>query len=81
MDIKITLDDESVKEFKNGTTVYQVAEYYQSKMDHDIIGAKINNEIVAMNTKQTKDCRISFIDVPDPYCYRMYQAALKIIFA
>lgn len=80
MDIKITLDDESVKEFKSGTTVYQVAEYYQNKMEHDIIGAKINNEMVAMNTKLTKDCRLSFIDVLDPYGYRMYQAALKFIF-
>ncbi len=79
-DIKVTFEDDSVKEFKSGTTVYQVAEYYQSKMDHDIIGAKINNEMVTMNTKLTKDCRISFIDVTDPYGYRMYQAALKFIF-
>lgn len=79
-EITITFEDKSTIKCKNGTTIYQVAEMMQEKMNHDIIGAKINNEIVPMNTKLTKNCQVTFIDVTDPYGYRMYQAALKFIF-
>ena len=79
-EIIITFKDGTSKNFPIGTILYEVAEYYQNKMPHIILGAKIGNEIVAMTSKLTKSCTIEFIDVLDPYGYRMYQAALKFIF-
>ena len=79
-EIIITFCNGTSKSFPLYTTIYEVAEYYQSEMSHVILGAKIGNEIVAMTTKLTKSCQIEFIDVLDPYGYRMYQAALKFIF-
>ena len=79
-EITITFKNGQVKNFPYNTTIYEIAEAYQSEMSHIILGAKINNEIVAMTTKVTKSCSIEFIDVLDPYGYRMYQAALKFVF-
>ncbi len=79
-EITITFQDKTSKKFPYNTTVYEIAEDYQEKMTHVILGAKIGNEIVAMTTKIIKDCEIEFIDVLDPYGYRMYQSALKFIF-
>ncbi len=79
-EIKIYFSDGTIKQFPYNITVYEVAEVYQEKMPHVILGAKIGNEIVAMTTKLTKDCKIEFIDVCDAYGYRMYQSALKFIF-
>lgn len=79
-EIKITFENGKEKGFPINTTVYEIAEFYQKECSTDILGARINNEIVTMNTKLTKDSSISFLDINDPYGYRMYQAALKFIF-
>lgn len=79
-EIKITFENGEIKNFPINTTIYEMAEYYQKECKADILGARINNEIVTMNTKLTKDSAIDFLDINDPYGYRMYQAALKFIF-
>lgn len=79
-EIKITFEDGRTKIFPINTPVYEIAEFYQRKAAIDILGARINNEIVTMNTKIKRDCKIEFLDINDPYGYRMYQAALKFIF-
>lgn len=79
-EIMVTFTNGESKKFPLNTTIYEIAEYYQSNRAHEIIGAKINNEIVAMTTKLANDCKIEFIDYLDPYGYRMYQGALKFIF-
>jgi len=79
-EIKITFENGFEKNFPINSTIYEIAEFYQKQISTDIIGARINNEIVTMNTKIKKDCHIDFLDVNDPYGYRMYQAALKFIF-
>ncbi len=79
-DITIVFPNGSTNVFPYGTPVYKIAEYYQSKMPNDIIGVKINNEIMPMTTKLTKNASATFLDVTNPYGYRMYQAALKFIF-
>lgn len=79
-DITITFPDGTTKEFSYATPLYEIAGCYQSKMKHSIIGVKVNNEILPMHTKLTKNASVSFLDVTNPYGYRMYQAALKFIF-
>lgn len=79
-EITITFPDGTTKPFSYATPLYEIAEYYQPKMKHNIIGVKVNNEILPMHTKLTKNASVSFLDVTNPYGYRMYQAALKFIF-
>ena len=79
-EITIIFENNTTKNFPLNTTVYDIAEYYQKECSTDILGARINNEIVTMDIKVNKNCEMSFIDINDPYGYRMYQAALKFIF-
>lgn len=79
-EITITFPDEITIRYPSGTPLYKIAEDYQQKMKHNIIGAKINNEITPMHTNLTKNASVSFLDILNPYGYRMYQAALKFIF-
>lgn len=79
-EITITFENGTTKSFPMDTTIYDIAKFYQKTCSTDILGARINNEIVTMNTKIQNDCEIDFLDMNDPYGYRMYQAALKFIF-
>lgn len=79
-EITISFPDGTTKNFSYGTTANEVAEFYEPKMKHAIIGMKVNNEVVPMHTKLIKNASVSFLDVLNPYGYRMYQAALKFIF-
>lgn len=79
-EINIHFKNNTVKQYPINTEVTKIAEDYQENMESAILGVRMNNEIIAMNTKLTKDCLLDFIDIYDPYGYRMYQAALKFIF-
>ena len=79
-EITITFENGESKNFKENTTIYEIANYFQKKCSTDILGARINNEIVSMHTPMKKSCQITFLDINDAYGYRMYQAALKFIF-
>ena len=79
-EIKITFKNKKTQNFPINTTVYEIAEFYQKECPNGILGARINNAIVTMNTKIKQNCEIDFVDINDPYGYRMYQAALKFIF-
>ena len=78
--ITITFEDKSETTFPVNTTVSEIALKYQSKMKNPIIGARLNNEIVSMDYKLTKDAKLDFLDFTDPYGYRMYQGGLKFIY-
>ena len=79
-EITITFKNNTTKNFPINTSIYEIAEFYQKECKMDILGARINNEIANMDTKVDKNCKIDFLDLNDPYGYRMYRAALKFIF-
>lgn len=79
-EIVITFNNNEKKYYDKPVKLSEVANYYQSKTNLDILGAKINNEIVPMEKIISKSCKVDFIDITDPYGYRMYQGALKFIF-
>ncbi len=79
-EITITFNNGTTKSFKENTSVEVISEYYQQFMKNPILGARLNNEIITMNSLVKKDCKIDFIDICDAYGYRMYQGALKFIF-
>lgn len=75
--IKVKINNETVVYEKN-TTLYNISQDYPSA--HGILGAKINNVLVPLTYKVTKDCNIKFVDYFDLAGYKMYQAGLKFIF-
>ncbi|MBQ6687044.1 MAG: nucleoside kinase [Bacilli bacterium] len=76
--ITITFDDGTKKEYPNGITYYEVSKDY--KLSNEILGVKVNNEIMPLTSKITKDTKVDFFDFNDLAGYKMYQAGLKFIF-
>lgn len=79
-EITITSEKNLKKKFPKNIKIFDIVEKYQIESKLPILGARINNQIVAMNYEVTKDEKIDFIDITDAYGYRMYQGGLKFIF-
>ena len=78
--IKITLPDESVKEYPINTNYYEITKDYASKHKIDVLAVRINNEVFSLDHKATKDEKLELVDVTDLAGYKMYQAGLKFLF-
>ena len=78
-EIEICFPNGEKKKFPYGVSVLDITNEYE-KQNHSIIGVKVNKEIVSMQEKIYKNSTITFLDLFDPYGYRMYQGALKFIF-
>ncbi len=76
--VTITFNDGSIREYPKNITYFEVSKDY--KLANEILGVKINNEIVPLTTKITKDTAVEFFDFNDLAGYKMYQAGLKFIF-
>src|SRR5690606_15967651 len=53
--IQITLPDGSKREFKNGTSAFEVARSISEGLARNVISAKFNNEIIEISTPLTTD--------------------------
>ena len=65
--------------FESGTPLYEIKDDYKKITGKRVIGAKINNLVVDLNTKLYGDTNITFFDHTDPVGNKMYQAGLKFI--
>ena len=63
--IKIKFPDGSKKEYKKGISVIEVAESIGKRLADDAIAAKLNNELVDLNTKIDKDSKLKIITFKD----------------
>ncbi len=63
--IKIKFPDGSVKEYEKGISIIKVAEGLGKRLSEDAIAAKLNNELVDLNTKLNKDSNLKIITFKD----------------
>lgn len=78
MDIcKITFNDNSVHEYKIGTSFYEISKDCALE---NIVGFKENNEIFSLDKEVTEDTKIEFINTEDIIGNKIYKAGLKFIF-
>ncbi len=75
MNVKITYQNET-KEVPINTTYLEISKLFNLK---NIIGIKINNDIISLNSKATKDQVVEFFDVNSIEGTKMYKAGLKFI--
>lgn len=68
------------KQYKSGITLYEMSKEVPKNNNNKILAAKIDNQVIPLNIKCTKNVDIKFIDVLDEYGFKMYQSALKFIF-
>ena len=79
-EIKITFPDGTTKSYPKGTTYHEISEDYKKNTQLNILGVKINNEIIPLDVKADKDSTVTFFDVTDIAGYKMMQSAIKFIF-
>ena len=65
--------------FNAGTPLYEIANDYKKVTGKSVIGAKIGNVVVDLNTKIYENTKIDFFDYLDPVGNKMYQSGLKFI--
>ena len=73
----ITFEDGTTKEYKKGTTFYEISK--DVVMDN-IMGVKINNEVYSLDTKVFENKKIEFINTNDIIGNKIYKAGLKFLF-
>ena len=59
--IKITLPDNSVKEFEKGTTPYQIALSISEGLARNVLAAKVNDKVVALNYEIQEDASVTLL--------------------
>ncbi len=64
--IKITLPDNSVKEFEKGTTPYQIALSISEGLARNVLAAKVNDKVVALNYEINDDAFVTLLTWNDP---------------
>jgi len=64
--IKITLPDSSIKEFEKGTTPYQIALSISEGLARNVLAAKVNQTVVALNYALTTDVQVTLLTWNDP---------------
>ncbi|MEG2039477.1 MAG: aminoacyl--tRNA ligase-related protein, partial [Oscillospiraceae bacterium] len=63
--IKVTLKDEIVKEYAEGTTVYEVAAALGAGLAKAACAGKIDGKVVDLRTKLTQDCKLEILTADD----------------
>lgn len=66
------------KQFNNNVSYYEICKSFG--YDNKILGAKVNNEIFALDEKINNNADIKFFDVTDLNGHKMYKSALMFIF-
>ncbi len=70
--IKITFPDGVVKEFENGITGYQIAQFISNRLADDVLAVKFNNYIYDLNRPITEDGNVKFLTFDDPEGKEVY---------
>lgn len=77
-EITVKIENYNTLQYPFGISLYEICE--DLKINYDVVGAKINNELTPLSTRLIKDTEVKFIDCCDLAGYKMYQAGLKFIF-
>lgn len=78
--IKIVYNNGKELEVDKNTKIIEIVKLLPLQIKTRVVGSKIDNAIVSMDTKLKRDTVINFIDSNDLAGYKMYQAGLKFVF-
>lgn len=78
--IKILYNNGKELEVDKNTKIIDIVKLLPPQIKTRVVGSKIDNAIVSMDTKLKRDTVINFIDSNDLAGYKMYQAGLKFVF-
>lgn len=63
--IKVTLPDNSVREYEKGTTVFEVAKDISEGLARAVVGARINGELVGLKEELKEDSNLTLLKFDD----------------
>ncbi len=67
------------KEYPFGTSLREIAEDMNIKLDYPILGARVNNKLAELNYRIYKPKFVEFIDITNIDGHRMYQRSLSFV--
>ena len=72
------LNTSLTKNFEDNTTYYEISKGFN--MGENILGVKINNEILSLSDKAKESCEVEFVDLNDIIGNKIYKSGLEFIF-
>ena len=79
--MKITLKDGSVKEFKDGLSVYEIAKELSEGLARAAVGAKLDGKVVETRQIVDKDCTLEILTFADDEGKLIYRHTCSHILA
>ena len=79
--MKITLKDGSVKEFKEGMSVYEIAKELSEGLARAAVGAKVDGKVVETRYIVDKDCKLEILTFADDEGKLIYRHTCSHILA
>lgn len=77
--IKVTLFDGRVEEYKKGTKLIDIARIHQSEYSVDILMAKVNNDLAELNQALYEDSNIDFLTMESYEARRIFVRGLTFV--
>lgn len=77
--VNITLEDGTILEVTKGITIYELSKAYNRPKKEPILGAKINNEVVSMDTVLNKNTNLEFLDITSTDGMKMNRRGLEFV--
>ncbi len=71
---------EELIEVKDGTTVKDLLDMYQSELPYRVLAAKVNNEIKSLNHIIEDGCRLEFLDMRNQNAKLIYENSMILLY-
>ena len=75
---KVTVGDE-VKEYKEGTTFFDIAREYQDRFENDILLVSVGSKLQELNKQIEEDCTVCFITAADTEGQKVYKRSATLL--
>lgn len=79
MNIKVVYKDKNL-EYQKGISLADIAKEFKSDYKHNILVATLNNKVVSLDTKLTRDCTIDFFDITSTIGSNAYEKGAIFLF-
>ena len=77
--IKLEYKDKYIENIVPETSLFEISKLMQEDFEFPIIGAKLNNQMVSLNTLVTGDGKVSFYDRGDTIGNRIYGRSIEFL--
>lgn len=77
--VRVSFRDKIFKDFPAGTTFKEIASYFQEYFNYKILIAKVDNELLSLESELTKKCDVDFYDRSSQVGNSVYNRSLQFI--